>query len=42
MLEEQIYSGNEIISKGDDCESIIFIISGLVDIEIEDEEGEVI
>ena len=42
MLEEQIYNGHEVISKGDICESIIFVIDGTVVIETEDEDGDMI
>ena len=42
MLEEQIYKGHEVISKGDICESIIFVIDGTIIIEIEDEDGDMI
>lgn len=39
-MEESIYQkGSEIIASGDKCCSLVFIVNGLVDIEVYDENG---
>lgn len=39
-MEESIYQkGSEIIASGDKCGSLVFIVNGLVDIEVYDEQG---
>lgn len=39
-MEESIYQkGSEIIASGDKCCSLVFIVNGLVDIEVYDEHG---
>ena len=39
MIKEKYESGIEIISKGDLCSSITFLVHGKIDIEIETEDG---
>lgn len=40
-MEEHIYqAGSEIIASGDKCNGLVFIVNGLVDLEVYDERGD--
>ena len=39
-MEEHIYqAGSEILASGEKCTNLIFIVNGLVDLEVFDKEG---
>lgn len=39
-MEEQIYqAGSEIVASGEKCNNLIFIVNGVVDLEVFDKEG---